>query len=139
MKKSYSLLTIHLDRLPMPAKPLRLVASETVSDVLELGAVYCLFDYPLCRRKLSASKMLQTESLLKLRNLVEVQPECTNLVVELDLNCYSEIMNLLFFKRCVQAIQYLKTEFPVLTFWLACPHEDMKMWSDVMEQLLSKP
>ena len=138
MKKSYSLLTIHLDRLPMPAKPLRLVAGETVSDVLELGAVYCLFDYPLCRRKLSASKMLQTESLLKLRNLVEVQPECTSLIVELDLNCYSEIMNLLFLKRCVQAIQYLKTEFSTLTVLLACPHEDMKMWSDVMEQLLSK-
>ena len=138
MKKSYSLLTIHLDRLPMLAKPLRFVASETVSDVLELGAVYCLFDYPLCRRKLSASKMLQTESLLKLRNLVEVQPECTSLIVELDLNCYSEIMNLLFLKRCVQAIQYLKTEFPTLTVLLACPHEDMKMWSDVMEQLLSK-
>ncbi|MGN1408082.1 hypothetical protein [Lactobacillus sp.] len=138
MKKSYSLLTIHLDRLPLPAKPLRLVASETMSDVLELGSVYCLFDYPVCRRKLSASKMLQTESLLKLRNLVEVQPECTNLVVELDLNCYSEIMNLLFFKRCVQAIQYLKTEFPTLTFWLACPHEDMKMWLDVMDQLLPK-
>jgi len=82
--------------------------------------------------------MLQTESLLKLRNLVEVQPECTSLIVELDLNCYSEIMNLLFLKRCVQAIQYLKTEFPTLTVLLACPHEDMKMWSDVMEQLLSK-
>lgn len=103
MKKSYSLLTIHLDRLPMPAKPLCLVTSETVSDVLELGSVYCLFDYPVCRRKLSASKMLQTESLLKL-----------------------------------QAIKYLTTEFPALTVLLACPHEDMKMWSDVMEQLLPK-
>lgn len=110
MKSTYELLSIFLDRQPLPLLPLRIINLSEVPECSEIGEEYNLFDLPVCKRKISGLKLLSMTSASETTSLVSRLVDCKEIFIVLDYNSTSSVACKLFLKRVLQAATFLISE-----------------------------
>lgn len=132
MKSTYKLLNIYLDGRPLPTQIPEIVGTAEVSKYYEIEDEMNIFDFPICRRKVSGMKLLSYQSELDILNLVDRLPDCKELLIILDYNSIAEAAQNLFLKRILQVVSLLKTHYPdmnikfvgdstdILPAWIFC-------------------
>lgn len=112
MKSTYNLLNIYLDGQSLPERVPRVLEAAEVSECSELEEEISIFDFPVCRRKISGMKLLSFRSELVFFNLISRLPDCKELFIFLDYNSPSKTAYNLFLKRVLQSASLIIKQYP---------------------------
>lgn len=112
MKSTYKLLNIYLDGQSLPAQVPTIFDAAEVPECFELEEEMNVFDFPVCRRKISGMKLLSYHSEADVLNLISKLPDCKELVVVLNYNSASQTAYNLFLKRVLQAVFLIMKQYP---------------------------
>ena len=82
MKSTYKLLNIYLDGRSLPTQIPKIVGAAEASKYYEIEDGMNIFDFPICRRKVSGMKLLSYQSELDILNLVDRLPDCKELLLD---------------------------------------------------------
>ncbi len=115
MKSTYKLLNIYLDGKLLPAQVPKIVDAASVRECCELEDEITVFDFPVCRRKISGIKLLSYQSEADILNLIGILPDCKELIIFLDYNSTAKIAHNLFLKRVLQVVSLIMTHYPNLS------------------------
>ena len=112
MKSTYKLLNIYLDGQPLPVQAPKIFDAADVSECCELEEEMNIFDFPVCRRRISGMKLLSYQSEANIINLIDMLPDCKELVIMLDYNSTAQAANTLFLKRVLQTALLIMKKYP---------------------------
>jgi len=112
MKSTYKLLNIYLDGQALPEQVPRIFDTAKVSECCEIEEEMNIFDYPVCRRKISGMKLLSFRSEADILNLIGKLPDCKELVIYLDYNSTAKTALYLFLKRVLQSATIVLKQYP---------------------------
>ncbi len=125
MKSSYHLLGIYLDRVPLPEKKPEIIDLQNLCYVWDICEDYNLFDYPVCRRKISGSQLLSANTLTDYENHLNLIKECKELIVTPEYRSRSRVACRLYVKRMLQALYLLLEHHPYLAVIIAVDDESI--------------
>jgi len=112
MKSTYKLLNIYLDGQLLPTLAPRIFDAAEVTECCELEEEMNIFDYPVCRRKISGMKLLSFHSEADILNLMGKLPDCKELYIFLDYNSTAKTAYNLFLKRVLQSATIIIKQYP---------------------------
>ena len=112
MKSTYKLLNIYLDGQSLPARVPKIFDVTEVPECPELEEEMNVFDFPVCRRKISGMKLLSYHSEADILNLIGMLPNCKELVIAFDYNSVSQAAYNLFLKRVLQLASLIMKQYP---------------------------
>lgn len=102
MKSTYSLLCIYLDGKKLPTKKPEIINLSKTTDYLDIDNDYTLFDYPICKRKISGIRILSANSADEINTAIKNLVNYKKVVIELDYYSVSKVACTLFLKRILQ-------------------------------------
>ncbi|MBR6332397.1 MAG: hypothetical protein IKR78_04615 [Dehalococcoidales bacterium] len=112
MKSTYTLLTICLDRLPIPS--CRPVLKQPSDDEIffDCDMDFCLFDYRCYQRVIRGSMILSCRNQREVNSILDSVAGCDFIWFLLDY--WSEVRNAskLFVKRCLQVMELVNNLYP---------------------------
>lgn len=112
MKSTYKLLNIYLDGQSLPAQVPTIFDAAEVPEYFELEEEMNVFDFPVCRRKISGMKLLIYHSVADILDLIDKLPDCKELVIVLDYHSASQAAYNLFLKRVLQTVFLIMKQYP---------------------------
>ena len=112
MKSTYKLLNIYLDGQSLPAQVPTIFDAAEVPECFELEEEMNVFDFPVCRRKISGMKLLIYHSEADILDLIDKLPDCKELVIVLDYHSASQAAYNLFLKRVLQTVFLIMKQYP---------------------------
>lgn len=125
MKSSYELLSIFLDKQPLPSQLPKIVDQSEVPQCADIEDDYNLFDLPICRRKISGLKLLSAVSPENIMDFVGKLVDCQEIYIILDYHSVSTIACQLFMKRILQAMYLLMCKYPKTNFVLVSDEQEL--------------
>lgn len=81
MKSTYELLSIYLDRQPLPKKIPEIICEYQMPLCSEIEDEYNLYDLPVCFRKISGLKLLSFQSISIALSLINKLVNCKKIYV----------------------------------------------------------
>ena len=115
MKSTYKLLNIYLDGQPLPAQIPKMLNAAEMPEYYELEEEMNIFDFPICRRKISGMKLLTYQSETEIYKEIKTLPDCKELIIILDYKSTSKSAHELYLKRILQAVYLITKCHPDLT------------------------
>ena len=113
MKKSYKLLSIFMDRTPIPSEKPVIAYIKNTDHIFDQNMGYGLLDYfGDYQRKISGTKLLSCEDEQSLINILDKLVGCDYIWIYLDFCSNIEVLNGLFVKRMLQFLYYIKCRYP---------------------------
>jgi hypothetical protein len=108
---------------------------EKFCTVPDVSDEFTLFDYPICRRKVSGKSLLSTNDFSEVERDIDKLPACHQLFVILDLDPISPIVGRLFAKRVLQAAELIKDRFPGVKLTIATNPENIDAYESIIGKL----
>ncbi|MCF0132312.1 MAG: hypothetical protein HUJ72_00450 [Blautia sp.] len=124
MKSTYKILNTYLDGQELPEQDPRIFDATEASECCELEEGVNIFDFPVCRRKMSGMKLLSFHSELDVLNLIGRLPDCRELVILLDYNSAAKTARDLFLKRVLQSASLIMKQYPGMTITFVGDNRD---------------
>ena len=118
MKLTYDLLSIFLDKQPLPEQMPRIIKQSEMPLCADIEDAYNLFDLPICRRQVLGTKLLSAVSLDNMLGFVGNLVDCKEIFIVIDYQSISETAVELFIKRILQAILILQNKYFEMIFVL---------------------
>ena len=119
MKSTYDLLGIHLDGVALPSDLPEIVSTCETAYLLDLRNDRSLFDYPICKRRISGNVLLSLSTFDDVDSWLENIDACKEIIVTLDYNSRSKTAVQLYRTRVLQAISALSAKYPTIAFSIA--------------------
>lgn len=119
MKSTYRLLSIHLDRMPMPERIPDLVDLAKLDHIQAVSVEYNLFDLKGIRRYVKGSELLSSSGSQGIVNILDRIPWCESLYIMLDYTSRGAAAVALYVRRVLQAVRMLQDRFPQIEIALA--------------------
>ena len=137
MKSTYKLLSIYLDGKPLPTKIPKTSNDTNVSEYYEFDEEINIFDFPICRRKVSGLKLLSFKSEDDVLEPLKLLPNCQELMVVLDYNSTGNAAYKLYLKRVLQSVYLIMKKYPNLTISFVGNNTDSLTIKKIYEEHLS--
>ena len=126
MKSTYKLLNIYLDGRSLPTQIPKIFDATDVAECCELQEDMNIFDFPVCRRRISGMKLLSYHSETDILSLIDKLPDCKELVIVLDYNSAAQAAYNLFLKRVLQSTSIIMEQHPDMTITFIGDGSDRK-------------
>lgn len=135
MKSTYKLLTIYLDRKPLPSAAPDIIDAEEYCNYADVREEPTLLDYLNGTRTISGRWMLQQDGVEAINTYLNRLLCCRKLYCLLDYNSNSIVANRLFMKRMMQILQVLQATNPDKTIQLISPKENLILFQQLSDEL----
>lgn len=119
MKSTYRLLSIYLDRTPLPVNPPIIVDMSKLDPIQDISQEYNLFDLKCYQRRASGSVLLSYTGGPAVANILDQQPWCERIYVVLDYWSRASVATMLYMRRVMQLVRILQEQYPQIEFMLA--------------------
>lgn len=133
MKKSYKLLSIYLDRKPIPFARPKVIPVNQPEAIYDVGKEYTLFDLKEFKRKQTLSSLLACKDLDEMYAIINRRKGCNNLCLWLDYLTGIAYADLLFVKRSLQCLNLLEEHFPEVTFELIANNGEEEIYDRLLD------
>lgn len=123
MKSTYRLLSIYLDRTPLPTNPPLIVDMSKLDPIQDIAQEYNLFDLESYQRRVSGSELLSCMGFHAVTRIVDAHPWCERICIVLDYTSRASVAVILYVRRILQLVRMLQERYPQIEFMLATDSE----------------
>lgn len=134
MKSTYKILTVDLDRKPFAKNVPVKIWTAKEENLFGLEAEYNLFDYPYSKRVVFGT-MLLMEKLQSISNRINQLEFINELIIKIDYYSSLPVINRLFLRRILQAIDQLQKKNPNIVFVIMAEEEYIGKVKSQYEQM----
>ncbi|MBR2659915.1 MAG: hypothetical protein IKE15_00790 [Clostridia bacterium] len=137
MKSTYKLLTIYLDRKPLPSVAPVIVDAGGCSCFVDIREEPTLLDYLNGTRTVSGRWMLRQDSIEMLNIYINRLLNCQKLYCLIDYCSESIIANRIFIKRMLQMLGIIQTINMDISLQFAAPKDKIALFQQISDELYS--
>lgn len=134
MKSTYKLLSIYLDKQSLPSSSPVIQDVSLWSECADLREDSSVFDFPICKRKVSGKFLLSEDIFLPIQNFINRLLVCHEIIIVWDYESNSLVANLLFAKRLLQLSEILRANNPGIRFMHAASDCRVPFYQKMIEK-----
>lgn len=138
MKSTYRLLSIYLDRAPLPDHPPNIADLSKLDSVQDISQEYNLFDLECYQRRVSGSGLLSYTGYPAVAAVLDQQPWCERIYVVLDYVARATVATTLYMRRVLQLVRMLQGQYPQIEFTFAADAELAGKFQHLIHQIYAK-
>lgn len=135
MKSTYRLLSIYLDRKPIPVDPPVIGDLSKLDPVQNISEEYNLFDLQVYQRKIDGSILLSSDDYSFVTNIMDQHPWCGRIYIVLDYTTKATVAVTLYVKRILQVVRMLQDRYPQKQFMIVAQHDCLEQFRYTLAQI----
>lgn len=138
MKSTYRLLSIYLDRTPLPLNPPIIVDLSKMDLLQDMSEEYNLFDLECYQRRVGGGELLSYEEFNAITDIIDRQSWCERICIVLDYTSIAPVAAALYVRRILQLIRMLQERYPQIGFVLGADPEWIDEYRWIVHQIYAE-
>jgi len=135
MNNSYKLLSIFLDKKPIPEVIPDIVYLKNIETISNYDEEYSLFDLNIYQRKIKGMDILSCSQYEDFEKICFFISDCEKVIIEMDYFSNMHAANSLYMRRLLQAMRMITEKYPTVKVCLGYDNDIVENYAKILEEI----